>query len=85
MTRWRTIDSAPTDGTYVRLKFGEDEMSEADDDGPYIGAMVNGEWWDRSGSDYGYGSALPTHWAPENDTEGEQESDGRSDGESDGL
>lgn len=62
---WLDIETAPRDGTYVRLKFGDDETSEADEYGPYIGAWVNDGWLDRTGSDYGYGAAYPTHWKPE--------------------
>jgi hypothetical protein len=59
---WQPIETAP-EGEYVQLKFGEDE---ADDYGPFIGMkMDHGGWWDRTGSDYDYGAAQPTHWRPE--------------------
>ena len=64
MSDWLTIDTAPRDGSYVQLKFGDGETSEADDDGAYVGAWVNDGWWDRTGSDYGYGASQPTHWRP---------------------
>jgi len=61
---WQPIETAPRN-EFVRIRFGDDE---GDEDGPYI-AILHDEpdavWWDRSGTDYGYGKATPTEWRRE--------------------
>lgn len=61
---WQPIATAPK-GEWVRLKFGDDVE---DEHGPYVGILhpdAGAVWWDRMGTDYGYGAAHPTHWMPE--------------------
>lgn len=70
---WQPIESAPTDGTRLRLG-NERDVSSMKVDGmcPTFGSF-NGRQWDVSsyfivpGGRYGLMSSEPTHWLPQKD------------------
>lgn len=70
MSGWQPIDTAPRDGTRVRLAHHSDVSSMKEKSISQIFGSWNGRSWDLSaffrvpGGRYGLMSNSPTHWMP---------------------
>ena len=70
MTEWQTIETAPKDGTRVRLAHEQDKSSMKVDGIFQTIGQFNGRAWELNsffvipGGRYGHMSYSPTHWMP---------------------